>query len=84
MDNEHIKTHNTRSNEMKQERLATPQKTLYGVHRPARFYNRDPHRNIPFGDTVPPMQKWEVVAWSIIAGLLLGFVAFGGLIGLAW
>ena len=69
---------------MKQERLEIPQKTLYGVHRPARFYNRDPHRNIPFGDTVPPMQKWEVVAWSIIAGLMLGFVAFGGLIGFAW
>ena len=55
---------------MKQQRLEVPQRTLYGVHRHARFYNRDPHSNVPFADHVPPMQKWEVVAWSIIAGLL--------------
>ena len=69
---------------MKQQRLEVPQRTLYGVHRPARFHNRDPHSNIPFGDTVPPMQKWEFVAWSIIAGLLLGFIGFGGYFGFGW
>ena len=69
---------------MKQDRLEVPQKTMYGVHRPARFYNRDPHSNIPFADMVPPMQKWEIYAWSCIAGLLLGFVAFGGLLGFPW
>ena len=41
---------------MKQQRLEVPQRTLYGVHRPARFYNRDPHSNVPFNDHVPPMQ----------------------------
>ncbi len=69
---------------MKQDRLEVPQKTMYGVHRPARFYNRDPHSNVPFSDHVPPMQLWETVAWSIIAGLLFWFVAFGGLLGLHW
>jgi hypothetical protein len=81
---EHIETHNKRSNEMKQQRLEVPQRTLYGVHRPARFYNRDPHSNVPFNDTVPPMQQWEKVGWSIIAGLLFGFVAFGGFLGFPW
>jgi len=39
---------------------------------------------VPFADHVPPMQEWEVVSWSIIAGLLFGFVAFGGLLWFPW
>ena len=69
---------------MSQQRLEVPQKTMYGVHRPVYYANRDKHRNVPFVDPVPPMQLWEVVGWSIIAGLLFGFVAFGGLDGIPW
>ena len=69
---------------MSQQRLEVPQKTMYGVHRPTYFANKDPHRNVPFVDPVPPMQLWEVVFWSILAGLLFGFVAFGGLDGIPW
>jgi len=69
---------------MRQERLEVPQRTLYGVHRPARFHNHDPHSNVPFNDVVPPMQKWEFVAWSILAGLFLGFIGFGGYFGFGW
>ena len=72
---------------MKQQRLATPQKTLYGVpfteDREEWSKRSDPYKDVPFAEDVP-MQQWEKVGWSIIAGLLLGFVAFGGLLGFPW
>ena len=43
----------------------------------------DPYKDVPFAEDVP-MQQWEKVGWSIIAGLLFGFVAFGGLLGFPW
>ena len=43
----------------------------------------DPYKDVPFAEDVP-MQHWEKVGWSIIAGLLFGFVAFGGFLGFPW
>ena len=69
---------------MKQQRLEVPQRTLYGVHRPQRYEHRDMAPHLEFIEDFPPMQKWEIYAWSCIAGLLLGFVAFGKLLGFPW
>jgi len=55
-----------------------------------RTLSQDPNPRIPFThgpaspDTFPPMQPWEKIAWSMIAGLVFGIVAFGDLLGLPW
>jgi len=49
-------------------RLERPQKTLYGIHRPARFARTDPHAGIQFADPAPTLQRWELIAWAFIVG----------------
>jgi len=68
---------------MTTDRLDTPQRTLYGVHRPQRYAYRDPAPHIPFSygpayspDTFPPMQTWEKVAWAFCVGAIGGFFLF--------
>jgi len=57
-------------------RLDTPQRTLYGVHRPKYYARRDPAPNVEFSDPFPPIQKWEIYAWSFIVGIVGGAVIF--------
>lgn len=51
---------------------------------PQRYRNTDPNPQVPFCDEFPPMQPWEFVAWSMIVGIVLGFIVFGGYFGYPW